>query len=103
MAWVAFSLSFVFTNASYIGAVLSDPLGWGWNLFGTAGLVWTPYLAGALPFLQVGALVLGLFWSVRTASKISAERLLGKMAALQSLPVAGFSLAVTATLMVLLL
>lgn len=103
MAWVAFSLSFVFTNASYIGAVLSDPLGWGWNLFGTAGLAWTPYLTGVLPLLQVGALVVGLVWSVRTASKISAEKLRDKMAVLQTLPVAGFNLAVAAVLLLLLL
>ena len=37
-AWVAFSLSFVFANFSYVLAVLSDPFGWGWNLIGTAGV-----------------------------------------------------------------
>jgi 4Fe-4S binding domain len=34
-AWVAFSLSFVFANFSYVLMVLSDPFGWGWNLLGT--------------------------------------------------------------------
>ena len=36
-AWIAFSLSFVFVNLSYLWPALSDPFGWGWNLFGTAG------------------------------------------------------------------
>jgi hypothetical protein len=44
MFWVAFSLSFVLTNASYILAALSDPLGLGWNLFGTANTAWQPML-----------------------------------------------------------
>ena len=38
MFWVAFSLSFVLTNATYILAALSDPLGLGWNLVGTANI-----------------------------------------------------------------
>jgi ferredoxin len=35
-AWIAFGLGFVLTNGSYALAVISDPFGWGWNLFGTA-------------------------------------------------------------------
>jgi hypothetical protein len=48
MFWVAFSLSFVLTNASYILAALSDPLGLGWNLFGTANAAWQPMLTSIL-------------------------------------------------------
>jgi polyferredoxin len=103
LAWVAFSLSFVFTNASYIGISLSDPFGWGWNLFGTAGLEWTPYLLDLLPFMQTGALILGLVWSVYTAAKLSTETRKGGSAALQTLPVASFSVLVTFALMYLLL
>src|SRR6185503_1990539 len=44
MFWVAFSLSFVLTNVSYILAALSDPLGLGWNVFGTANATWQPML-----------------------------------------------------------
>lgn len=102
MAWVAFSLSFVFTNASYIVVALSDPFGWGWNLFGTANLEWTPYLSEILPGVQIGVLMLGLAWSVRTSLKITSESLESK-ASLQAIPLAGFSLTVTAGLMYLLL
>jgi hypothetical protein len=71
--WVAFSLSFVLTNASYIIAALSDPLGLGWNLFGTANTVWQPMLTSVLAPAQTLALVGGLIWSARTAQKAANE------------------------------
>jgi len=73
MFWVAFSLSFVLTNASYILAALSDPLGLGWNLFGTANVPWQPMLAAILAPAQTLALVGGLIWSARTARKAANE------------------------------
>lgn len=73
MFWVAFSLSFVLTNASYILAALSDPLGLGWNLFGTANITWQPMLTSILAPAQILALVGGLIWSARTAQKAANE------------------------------
>ncbi|HLA88303.1 MAG TPA: 4Fe-4S binding protein, partial [Anaerolineales bacterium] len=73
MFWVAFSLSFVLTNATYILASLSDPLGLGWNLFGTANAVWQPMLTSILPPAQTLALVGGLIWSAHTAQKSANE------------------------------
>src|SRR3989337_2811908 len=73
MFWVAFSLSFVLTNASYIIAALSDPLGLGWNLFGTANAVWHPMLTSILAPAPTLALVGGLIWSARTAQKAANE------------------------------
>src|SRR5215212_6520420 len=73
MFWVAFSLSFVLTNASYIIAALSDPLGLGWNLFGTANAVWQPMLITLLAPAQTLALVGGLIWSARTAQKAASD------------------------------
>ena len=72
--WIAFSLSFVFANGSYLWPVLSDPFGWGWNLFGTAGVDWTPYLTQFVPGLQVVVLVAGLFWATRTVQKIASTQ-----------------------------
>jgi polyferredoxin len=72
-AWIAFSLSFVFVNASYILPVLSDPLGWGWDLFGTVGYNWTPYLTRLVPSLQILVLVVGLAWAGVTARRIAQE------------------------------
>jgi hypothetical protein len=73
MFWVAFSLSFVLTNASYILASFSDPLGLGWNLFGTANTAWQPMLTSILAPGQTLALVGGLIWSGRTAQKAAKE------------------------------
>jgi ferredoxin len=73
MFWVAFSLSFVLTNASYILAALSNPLGLGWNLFGTANTAWQPMLTSILAPAQTLALVGGLIWLARTAQKAASE------------------------------
>jgi ferredoxin len=73
MFWVAFSLSFVLANASYILAVLADPLGFGWDLFGTANAAWQPILTSILAPAQTLALVGGLIWSACTAQKTAGE------------------------------
>ena len=73
MFWVAFSLSFVLTNVTYIFASLSDPLGLGWDLLGTANLPWQPMLSSILAPAQTLALVGGLIWSARTAQKAANE------------------------------
>lgn len=73
MFWVAFSLSFVLTNAAYIFSSLSDPFGWGWNLFGTAAITWQPYLTTLLLPLQTFVLVGGLLWTGRIAQKAGLE------------------------------
>jgi hypothetical protein len=93
-AWIAFSLSFVFANASYILSVLSDPLGWGWDLFGTADYNWTPYLTQYIPALQTLVLVVGLAWAGVTARRIAQE---GNQPAAwrQAIPINLFCLLVT--------
>jgi hypothetical protein len=73
-AWVAFSISFVFSNISYLWPTLSDPFGWGWNLFSTAGLAWSPYFSGVIPTLQIAVLVGGLIWASRVLQNIAIER-----------------------------
>jgi len=90
-AWVAFSYSFIFANISYLWPVLSDPFGWGWNLLGSAGLAWTPYISHSVPGLQVLVLIGGLVWSGHITLKISIERDTPK----QSWPVLIFSMLVT--------
>jgi len=78
-AWAAFSLSFVFTNGSYLWGVISDPMGLGWNLLGTAGASWTPYLSNITPILVMAALVMGLIGAGQTAIKVTIkDQKLGK-------------------------
>jgi hypothetical protein len=70
-AWMAFTMSFVLVNFSYAWPVLSDPFGWGWNLLGTANMIWTPYVPGLVPYLQatilIGGLIMTINLSLRTA------------------------------------
>src|SRR5690606_2677804 len=95
-AWIAFTFGFVLVNGSYALAVLSDPFGWGWNLFGTASTPWTPLGATVLPFLQVGVLTTGLLFALNTTYKIARQNSAQHQAAfLATLPVSGFALLVT--------
>lgn len=71
--WIAFSLSFVLSNAGYVVASASDPLGVGWNVFGTADAAWHPLLTSALAPAQTLLLVGGLVWSARTALRAARE------------------------------
>jgi ferredoxin len=97
MFWVAFSLSFVLTNAAYILSSLSDPFGWGWNLFGTAAMPWQPYLTSVLLPLQTLVLVGGLLWTANTARKAGSE------VKISPVPVIVFSTAATIAMLGLLL
>lgn len=96
MVWIAFTLSFVLPNASYVASVLSDPFGWGVDLFGIREEPWRPYLTGWLPYVQVASLAIGLGLAVKVGKEI-AVKLVGKgREALQAtLPFGLFSTAMT--------
>jgi polyferredoxin len=97
MFWVAFSLSFVLTNATYIFSSISDPFGWGWNLFATAALPWQPFLTTLLLPLQTFILVGGLLWTANTARRAGLE------VKVSPVPVIVFSTAATIAMLGLLL
>ena len=98
MGWIAFSLSFVFINVSYALPVISDPFGWGWNLFGTADYPWTPYVPIVLPYLQVPLLLGGLILSIRLGHRVAMEVLGDARQARQALlPVAALLTFITGT------
>jgi len=101
-AWIAFTVSLIFANGSYVGGVVSDPLGWGWNLFGTATAGWTPVFTGALPLVQAVVLVAGMGWSAAVAVR-TARRTEGARAVRTAVPVMAFALATTVCMMRLLL
>jgi polyferredoxin len=88
MAWIAFTISFALSKAGYVLPVLSDPLGWGWNLLGVSSQALVGQTTSFSLMLQVSVLTLGLFWSVRVARRISAS-------VRQALPIAGFAFAFT--------
>lgn len=72
-AWIAFTISFALPKLSFILNVASDPLGWGWNLFGTADSIIKSANWSFTPLLQIGALAAGLFWSVRLIVRLAAQ------------------------------
>ena len=51
-------------NYSYILSVLSDPLGLGWNLFGTADIQFKPFYPEWIPLLQGIILLAGLYFGL---------------------------------------
>lgn len=94
--WIAFTLSFTLTNVSYAWPALSDPFGWGWDLFGTANMAWTPYLTGMISYLQIPVLLVGLATAVALTLRTARQH--GQRPA-AALPVSAFcTLAVVALL-----
>jgi hypothetical protein len=60
-AWIAFSLPMLMVNYGYILNVLSDPLGLGWNILGTADFPFHPFYPRAIPIIQGIILLCGLY------------------------------------------
>jgi hypothetical protein len=76
--------------------VISDPLGWGWDLFGTKYIPWQPIFPEAVPYLQVLAVVIGLVYSVKYGLEISKQIFQDESKALKAfLPMAIFLLLVS--------
>lgn len=103
MAWIAFSLSFVFASISYLWPTMSDPFGVGWDLFGTAHMGWQPYLTRGIPVVQAIVLIAGFAWSTVTACRIAAEEHEGRAVSFLAAPVIAFCFLITACLMGLLI
>ena len=96
LAWIAFSFPLLFVNGSYIISVISDPLGWGWDLFGTAHFPWQPLIPEYLGIVQIILLLVGLYYAM-DRSFIIGKRLFGStQASVKALvPISSFSIAVT--------
>ncbi|MFQ5828427.1 MAG: 4Fe-4S binding protein [Candidatus Methylomirabilia bacterium] len=103
-SWGAFTLAVVLPNLSYIPRVLSDPFGWGWELFGTRETTWSWVPVGLLPSAQLLLLLLGLWGSTRVAREIVGEALGVEQAAWRGLmPLAAFLVAITWAFLILYL
>jgi len=63
-SWIAFSLPPVMVNYNYILSVLSDPLGLGWDIFGTASYPFKPFLAEWIPMILGIILLSGLYFGL---------------------------------------
>ena len=96
MAWIAFSVPLVMVNGAYMVSVISDPMGWGWDLLGTAHIPWTPIYPEFVPHIQMILMLVGLYIAVKSAYKIGLRLFQDKQTALKSLiPIAAFLLLVT--------
>ncbi|MCJ7809386.1 MAG: hypothetical protein MUP26_03895 [Desulfobulbaceae bacterium] len=62
--WIAFSLPPVMINYNYILSVLSDPLGLGWDIFGTANYPFKPLIPEWIPAIQGTLLLAGLYFGL---------------------------------------
>ncbi len=98
--WIGFSWPIMLINGSYAISIISDPFGWGWNLFGTKGIQWTPVVSGFVPILQALTVILGLAFSMDIGYKISQQIFDDKKIALRSfVPIVIFLVGVTMVLL----
>jgi ferredoxin len=73
LAWIAFSVPLVMINGAYIVSVISDPMGWGWDLFGTKEIHWHPVLPGWVPYIQAVLLMVGLWFSIKKGHDVGRQ------------------------------
>jgi hypothetical protein len=100
MAWIAFSIPLLLVNHAHITASLSDPLGTGWNLFGTAHQPWQPLAPAVVPYLQVPLLLAGFATALTNGGALAAAASGTRPAAIRSLlPHAAVCAAVTLVLL----
>ena len=85
LAWIAFSFPLIMINGSYIISVISDPLGWGWDLVGTAHVPWRPILSQYTSHLQVPLLLLGLYFALTRGYHIARGLYQNRLEAARSL------------------
>lgn len=63
--WIAFALATTLSMMTFVLQSLSDPFNWGWNLLGMAGSPWHIIWSSAIPWLQVGCVLVGTAFSLR--------------------------------------
>lgn len=85
MAWVGFAVGMFLVNGTYIASIISDPFGWGWNLFGTADIAWRPLFPRLIPYLQLAAILSGVVITSIVSRKVVIENGGDNSATLKSL------------------
>ncbi len=89
--WIAFAIPMFLVEGSFVLSTLSDPFGWGQNLFGTAGYPWKQIWPESIAWIQAAAVLAGLVFSLKTAHRVwREERGEGPEAMRGVLPIGGF-------------
>ena len=92
MTWIAFVSSIFLKYFNYAFTVISDPFGWGWNLFGTRGYSLIPFYPQALPYIQITIILIGLTSTIYITGKMARLLLRGEREAWKSsLPIVTFA------------
>lgn len=71
LVWIAFSLPLIMINGTYIVTTISDPMGWGWDLFGTANIAWKPIFPEFVLYIQIPLVLTGLAFSLKRGYQIA--------------------------------
>ena len=68
--WAVFFVETIMANMTFILLSFSDPFGWGWDLFGTAGMPWTQIWPSGIPWIQVGLILAGVTLSLKKGYRL---------------------------------
>ncbi len=94
--WIGFMLYLIMTQGSLIIALISDPFGWGWDLFGTADYPWKPFFTWWIPYITMLLFLIGSVLTTRLAWRISLQNFGTKEKALRAMvPMGIFFIGIT--------
>ncbi|MBL7212589.1 MAG: 4Fe-4S binding protein [Desulfobacteraceae bacterium] len=68
--WAVFFVETIMANMTFILLSFSDPFGWGWDLFGTAGMPWIQIWPSKIPWIQVGLILAGVTLSFKKGYRL---------------------------------
>lgn len=83
--WLGFTIYLVSVNFHDAIRLLSNPFGWGWDLFGTAQYPWILYAPRLIPTLQAAVVLFGLAVSISAAYRIAIHHTTDRRQVLRSL------------------
>ena len=68
--WAVFFVETIMANMTFILLSFSDPFGWGWDLFGTAGMPWIQIWPSGIPWIQAALILTGVTLSLKKGYRL---------------------------------